>query len=187
MRRSPRWKPLWCPLAVLALLQVRPSTLFPPVSKTRNGSLVPELSRNTTFPCAGIALAVKTLRPDVEIIAVESETCPSFTAALEAGEPVTVEVSSTLADGLAVPKVGPLAFKVSRLSGSRNRVLGEKKRQAYITMSFRLKILQVARERVDRTLLVNEKEVALAVLRLMEMEKGWSLRDGNHPRCRSKL
>lgn len=62
----------------------------------------------------GIALAVKTLRPDVEIIGVESESCPSFSAALEAGEPVTVEVSSTLADGLAVPKVGPLAFQVSR-------------------------------------------------------------------------
>lgn len=89
---------------------------------------------------AGISLAVKTLRPDVEIIGVESETCPSFTAALEAGEPVTVEVSSTLADGLAVPKVGPLAFKV-------------------------------AKDRVDRTLLVNEKEIALAVLRLMELEK----------------
>jgi hypothetical protein len=36
-------------------------------------------------------------------------------------------------------------------------------------------MVQVAKERVDRTLLVNEKEVALAVLRLMEMEKGGSL------------
>eukprot|EP00730_Choanoeca_flexa_P005888 TRINITY_DN12044_c0_g1_i2.p2 TRINITY_DN12044_c0_g1~~TRINITY_DN12044_c0_g1_i2.p2 ORF type:complete len:427 (+),score=98.17 TRINITY_DN12044_c0_g1_i2:4054-5334(+) len=89
---------------------------------------------------AGIALAVKTLRPEVEVIGVEAESCPSFTKALEAGQPVTVQVSSTLADGLAVPQVGSRAFKV-------------------------------AKDRVDKVVCVREKDVAIAVLRLLEIGK----------------
>ena len=89
----------------------------PPAAARCSHWLLRPSSAAPFFP-PGISLAVKTLRPDVEIIGVESETCPSFTAALEAGEPVTVEVSSTLADGLAVPKVGPLAFKVCWVLGA---------------------------------------------------------------------
>ncbi|KAK6739053.1 hypothetical protein RB195_020872 [Necator americanus] len=55
---------------------------------------------------AGIAVAVKTLKPQVQVIAVESDTCPSYTEAIKAGKPVLVSVRSTLADGLAVPMVG---------------------------------------------------------------------------------
>ncbi|PAV57126.1 hypothetical protein WR25_26149 isoform B [Diploscapter pachys] len=55
---------------------------------------------------AGIAVAAKTLKPDIMIIGVESETCASFTAAIAAGQPVAAQVKSTLADGLAVPTVG---------------------------------------------------------------------------------
>lgn len=40
------------------------------------------------------------------VIGVESERCASFHAALEAGQPVYTPAKSTLADGLAVPKVG---------------------------------------------------------------------------------
>lgn len=36
---------------------------------------------------------------------MESEQCPSFTAALSAGEPVYTKAHPSLADGLAVPKV----------------------------------------------------------------------------------
>jgi threonine dehydratase len=63
---------------------------------------------------AGTALAMKTLKPSVEVLGVEPMACPSFTAALEAGEPVPVKTTSTLADGLAVPTVGGNAFKVAR-------------------------------------------------------------------------
>ncbi|EYC10003.1 hypothetical protein Y032_0058g2936 [Ancylostoma ceylanicum] len=55
---------------------------------------------------AGIAVAVKTLKPHIQVIAVESDTCPSYTEALKAGKPVMASVRSTLADGLAVPMVG---------------------------------------------------------------------------------
>lgn len=41
---------------------------------------------------------------------VESDRVPSFSKAMENGRPVTVESKSTLADGLAVPKVGCNAF-----------------------------------------------------------------------------
>ncbi|XP_076374698.1 serine racemase isoform X2 [Megalopta genalis] len=59
---------------------------------------------------AGVALATKTLHPNVTIIGVESERCPSFFAARKADRPVYTPIESTLADGLAVPMVGYNAF-----------------------------------------------------------------------------
>ena len=41
---------------------------------------------------------------------MESERCASFSGAMKAGKPVYVPAESTLADGLAVPKVGVNAF-----------------------------------------------------------------------------
>jgi len=54
---------------------------------------------------AGIALALKTLKPATKIIGVEPERAASFTAAVLAGKPVQIEMKPTLADGLSVPKV----------------------------------------------------------------------------------
>ncbi|CAL7951034.1 unnamed protein product [Xylocopa violacea] len=59
---------------------------------------------------AGVALAVKTLHPNVMIIGVESERCPSFYMARKADRPTLANIDSTLADGLAVPMVGYNAF-----------------------------------------------------------------------------
>ncbi len=61
---------------------------------------------------AGVALAVKSLRPRVKIIAVESEATGNLTAALKAKKPVTVERHPTLADGLATLTVGPNSFSI---------------------------------------------------------------------------
>ncbi len=63
---------------------------------------------------AGVSLAVKSTRPDVLVVGVEAARAPSYTAALAAGEPVNVPVRSTLADGLAVGRVGKLAFEIAR-------------------------------------------------------------------------
>lgn len=63
---------------------------------------------------AGIALAVKTLRPDVEVIGVEPANVASYQAALDAGRPVNGFKEGTLADGLAVPVVGARAFAIAR-------------------------------------------------------------------------
>lgn len=62
---------------------------------------------------AGIATVVKTLAPHVLVIGVEPTECASLTAAMEAGMPVAVPYTSTLADGLAVPKMGSNAFEIT--------------------------------------------------------------------------
>jgi threonine dehydratase len=62
---------------------------------------------------AGIALAVSHLRPEVRLFGVEAERAAGFVAAQLAGHPVRVGVEPTLADGLAVSKVGELAFSIA--------------------------------------------------------------------------
>src|SRR5581483_1520089 len=89
---------------------------------------------------AGVALAIKTLKPNVTIIGVEPDRATSFVVSLKSGEPVPVNIKPTLADGLAVSCVGKNAF-------------------------------EIARRHVDRTVVVKERDLALAVLRLVELEK----------------
>ncbi|XP_017491093.1 PREDICTED: L-threonine ammonia-lyase-like [Rhagoletis zephyria] len=59
---------------------------------------------------AGIATAIKALSPDTKVIGVESEKCPSFSNAMENNGPIYTPLDNTLADGLAVPKVGYNAY-----------------------------------------------------------------------------
>ena len=54
---------------------------------------------------AAIGSVIKELRPDVEIIGVQSRACPSLGAALDAGEPRWVEAGETICDGTMVPVV----------------------------------------------------------------------------------
>lgn len=63
---------------------------------------------------AGVATAVKALKPSVRVVAVEPEAAPSLTGALRAAAPVGVAVGETLADGLAVPKIGARCFEAVR-------------------------------------------------------------------------
>lgn len=63
---------------------------------------------------AGIATALKRLKPNVKIYGVEPTAAASFTSALAAGKPVQIEMKPTLADGLSVPKVGANAFEIAR-------------------------------------------------------------------------
>lgn len=63
---------------------------------------------------AGICLAAKTIKPSIRIIAVEAERMPSFSEAMKAGHPVKLKLTgATLADGLAVPCVGPTSLAVA--------------------------------------------------------------------------
>ena len=89
---------------------------------------------------AGIGTVVKARKPDVRVVGVEPVHAACLTAALAAGHPVTVTLSSTLADGLAVSQAGAAPFEVLR------RV-------------------------VDQVVTVDEAAIALAVLRLIELEK----------------
>jgi threonine dehydratase len=63
---------------------------------------------------AGVGLAIKSRRPDVEVIGVEAEVLPAMRRAVEAGHPVTLPPASTLADGIAVRHVGALTFELVR-------------------------------------------------------------------------
>jgi threonine dehydratase len=49
---------------------------------------------------SGIAVAVKTMRPEAELIGVEADASCAFSAARAAGRLVTVDVKPTIADGL---------------------------------------------------------------------------------------
>ena len=89
---------------------------------------------------AGVALAVKSVMPQVKIIGVEPQRAAGFTAARAAGHPVKIALQPTIADGLAVGRVGELAYSI-------------------------------ASSRVDRVVTVSEEELALAMLRLVELEK----------------
>lgn len=63
---------------------------------------------------AGIAVAVKALRPSVKVIGVESVATGQFTAALRIGKPCGVPRHPTLADGLATLKIGAEPFALAR-------------------------------------------------------------------------
>jgi threonine dehydratase len=89
---------------------------------------------------AGVSLAIKTFRPKIRVIAVEAENVASFSAALDSGKPMKIELKPTLADGLAIPQVGANAFAL-------------------------------ARQHVDQTVTVTEEQIAIAILRLVELEK----------------
>jgi threonine dehydratase len=60
---------------------------------------------------SGMAVALKTLLPHVEVLGVEPEGAPGMRAALDAGKPVTLDRVDTIADGLKPVRVGDLTFR----------------------------------------------------------------------------
>jgi len=74
---------------------------------------------------AGVALTAKALNPAIRIIAVEPASAGSLSASLAAGRPVQVPVRPTLADGLAVGRVGDLAFALAAPHIDRVVTVGE--------------------------------------------------------------
>lgn len=63
---------------------------------------------------AGIAIAIKALKPSVRIIGVEPENAACASAALAAGGPVRVTTAPTLADGLGVAQLGARCWEPLR-------------------------------------------------------------------------
>jgi threonine dehydratase len=59
---------------------------------------------------SGIAVAVKSRRPDVRVVAVQAEGAAAFPGSLAAGRPVPLATMATMADGIAVPAPGELTF-----------------------------------------------------------------------------
>ncbi|MGW7360345.1 threonine ammonia-lyase [Streptomyces sp. NPDC054802] len=61
---------------------------------------------------AGIAVAVKALRPDVRVIGVQAEGAAAYPPSLAAGHPVSISQLSTMADGIKVGRPGDVPFKI---------------------------------------------------------------------------
>jgi len=74
---------------------------------------------------AGVGIVAKALRPEIRLIAVEPTAAPSFGASLVAGRPVQVPIRPTLADGLAVGRVGDLSFALAAPLVDRVVTVGE--------------------------------------------------------------
>ena len=60
---------------------------------------------------AGIAVAVKALRPDVRVVGVQAEDAAAYPASLAAGKPVPLDAMATMADGIAVGCPGDVPFE----------------------------------------------------------------------------
>lgn len=63
---------------------------------------------------AGVAFAVKTLRPDVKVYGVQAEGAPSMEKSLKEGEKIHLDKVSTIADGIAVKQPGELTYQLCR-------------------------------------------------------------------------
>jgi threonine dehydratase len=76
---------------------------------------------------AGIASALRALRPGVRVFAAEVETGAPLGPSLEAGEPVRVDYRHSFVDGIGGPYVFPEMFELARqlLDGSRVVTLEE--------------------------------------------------------------
>ena len=62
----------------------------------------------------GVSTLAKMLNPKIKVIGVEPAAAASMTAALEAGEPVTLDSANTIADGTAVKRVGEKIFPYAK-------------------------------------------------------------------------
>ena len=62
--------------------------------------------------CAGVAAYVKNLRPDIKIIAVESDDAACLDAAMKAGRRVRLKEVGIFADGTAVAQIGKETFRI---------------------------------------------------------------------------
>lgn len=59
---------------------------------------------------AGIAVAVKAVRPDVKVIGVQAAASASYPPSLAAGHPVAIDPAPTMADGIKVGRPGDVPF-----------------------------------------------------------------------------
>ena len=89
---------------------------------------------------SGIATAIRETRPKVRIIGVEAAAAPGMHFSLMKGKIVTTPLTVSLADGIAVKKVGRNTFPI-------------------------------VRELVDEVVLVEEEEIAQAIVALLERTK----------------
>lgn len=89
---------------------------------------------------AGVALAIKSINPKIQLYGVETAAVPRMTRALANQAPVIVDARKTIADGIAARCVAQ-------------------------------RTLNIAMRYVDQVALVDDEEIAAAILMLIEREK----------------
>ncbi|MGO1972722.1 MAG: threonine ammonia-lyase [Propionibacteriaceae bacterium] len=109
---------------------------------------------------AGIATAVKALKPDVRVVGVQAEQAAAYPGSLAAGHPVPVSDMSTMADGIAVGCPGEVPYTiVSELVDAIETVSEASLSQALLFL-------------LERAKLVVEPAGAASVAHLMEAGAG---------------
>lgn len=63
---------------------------------------------------SGIALAAKSIKPDIKIIGVQTKISPGMYESIKEGKIVTVKGGSTIADGIAVKTPGEITYEMTR-------------------------------------------------------------------------
>jgi threonine dehydratase len=63
---------------------------------------------------SGVAIAMKSARPEIEIVGVQVDTMATYPESLRRGEPVEVPPGLTIADGIAVKRPGELTLALIR-------------------------------------------------------------------------
>lgn len=63
---------------------------------------------------SGLAVAIKEISPNTEIIGIQAESAPSGYRSLKAGKIEEVVPSSTIADGIAIGRIGEKTFEIMR-------------------------------------------------------------------------
>jgi threonine dehydratase len=74
---------------------------------------------------AGIAVAVKSLDPQVKIVGVQAESVAPYPASIASGHPVPVRPLPTIADGIAIAKPGDIAFGILSVQADRFLAVSE--------------------------------------------------------------
>ena len=74
---------------------------------------------------AGVAYAIKQLKPDVKVIGVQAEGASTYPQSLEAGTPIVRERMNTMADGIAIARPGDVPFELVQQCVDEFRIVSE--------------------------------------------------------------
>ncbi|MFC4326524.1 threonine ammonia-lyase [Streptomyces andamanensis] len=109
---------------------------------------------------AGIAVAVKTLHPEVRIIGVQAAGSAAYPPSLAAGRPVAIGNPTTMADGIRVGRPGDVPFEIVSELVDEVRTVGEDQLSAALLLC------------LERAKLVVEPAGASPVAALLGGEQG---------------
>jgi threonine dehydratase len=91
---------------------------------------------------SGVAVALKALAPETEVIGVQVERCAPFPGSLAAGRPMPVDSAMTIADGIAVKRPGAVTLPlIARLVGHIAIVSEDDVAEAMVVLLERAKLV----------------------------------------------